>query len=172
MTESTLGRSVVRSAGWSLRGLLFAALLVSSAGALAELAPGEPFPELSLPDQHGEVHAIDAETRLVLFAADRPASDLVNGFLKAQLGDFLSTRQAEYIADISTMPGLITRLVALPRMRERPYRILLVDDPVQVEFLPRRPKAVTVLRLTDGRVEETLFATEDAELAAALAVAR
>jgi hypothetical protein len=153
----------------TLRSIFFAALLLFGHGTTAgELAPGERFPTLSLPDQHGQVHAIGEVTEIILFAADRPASDLLNGFLKAQVDGFLESRNAEYIADISTMPSIITRLVALPRMRDRPYRIMLVEDPAQTAFLPRQEGAVTIVRLTDLRVESVEFAADTETLAAAL----
>ena len=148
-------------------GLLISLLLLAVA-AVAELGPGDPLPEVSLQDQHGATHVIGTDTRLLLFAADRPASDMINGFLKAQPGDFLSRRQAAYVADISTMPGLITRLVALPRMRERPYRILLVDDPTRVAFLPRRAGAVTLIQLDAGKTGDVRFLRDAEQLAAAL----
>jgi hypothetical protein len=148
-------------------GLLALTLLLAGA-ALAELGPGDPLPEVSLQDQHGATHTIGADTRLLLFAADRPASDLINGYLKAQPGDFLSSRQAAYVADVSTMPGLITRLVALPRMRERPYRILLVDDATRVAFLPRRAGMVTLIHLDAGTVANVRFLSDAEQLAAAL----
>lgn len=147
------------------RFVLFFAFFLSPLFAVAELSPNDVFPKLSLPDQYGEQHAIAADTRFVLFAADRPASDVLNGFLKAQPSDLLSRRRAEYIADISSMPALITRLVALPRMRERPYRILLVEEASTVDFLPRQPSAVTVLRLSEGTVDEVLFADSENALA-------
>jgi len=155
------------------RSGICAVLLLCFCGAIAaELAPGETFPTLSLPDQHGHVNAVDDDTEIILFAADKPASDLLNAFLKAQADGFLPGQRAEYIADISDMPGLITRMIALPRMRERPYRILLVEDPAQTGFLPRRTGAVTIVRLNDRRVESVEFVADPEALAAALPAGR
>lgn len=162
-TSETAGPPACR-----LRIGLLAATLLFAVAAVAELGPGDPLPAVSLQDQHGATHVIGADTRLLLFAADRPASDLINGFLKAQPDDFLSLRQAAYVADISTMPGLITRLVALPRMRERPYRILLANDATQVAFLPRRAGAVTLVQLDAGKVADVRFLSDAEQIAAAL----
>lgn len=143
-------------------------LLFFSATAAAELATGSAFPTLSLPDQHGQERSITDDTKVILFPADKPASDLLNEFLKAQADQFLLNRQAEYIADISSMPSLITRLVALPRMRDRPYRILLVEDPELTSFLPRQEGAVTIVRLSDRRVSTIEFVKNKEALASAL----
>lgn len=153
--------------GFSPMRLVLGALwLMFCLGATAaELVPGQMFPVLSLPDQHGESTEIGDDTEIVLFAADKPASDLLNGFLAEQGDDFLSSRKAAYIADISGMPGLISRMIALPRMRERPYRILLVEDSAQASFMPSREDAVTVVRLAKRRVEAVAFAADRASLA-------
>ena len=152
--------------GFTLMGLVLGALwLMFCLGATAaELVPGEAFPALALPDQHGESMEIGDDTEIVLFAADKPASDLLNGFLKDQVDDFLISRKAAYIADISGMPGLISRMIALPRMRERPYPILLAEDSAQAGFIPSREGAVTVVRLATRRVNAVAFAADRASL--------
>ncbi len=131
----------------------------------AELQTGDAFPQLSLPDQHDQVTRIPQHTRIVLFAADKAASDLLNDFLAKQAADLLPTNNVEYIADISGMPGLITRWIALPRMREQPYRILLAKNAELVAFLPRMDAAVTVIRLKDARVEVINHVSTETELA-------
>ena len=137
---------------------------VSTLAYATELQVGDSFPKLSLPDQHGQETMVSKQTQIIVFAADRDASDLLNGYLKNQADDLLSANQAEYIADISSMPGLITRLVALPRMRERPYRILLAKDSESVGFIPREDAAVTVIRLQDAQVKDISHVSTETEL--------
>jgi hypothetical protein len=51
----------------------------------------------------------------------------------------------------------VTRLVALPRLRELPFALALVRDSAQqaqLADLPRRPGQATVLRLHEGRVAQ------------------
>ena len=87
--------------------LLLAALLSWPALALASppLQPGQALPELTLKDQHDQAWKVSADTKLVLFAAGRKASNLVQTVLADQPAGFLATRQAVYLADMSRMPG-------------------------------------------------------------------
>ena len=160
---------MIRSLGVAMseRLLLLTLCLVGIAGAAtaAELKTGDTFPQLNLSDQHDQVTKIPQHTRTVLFAADMASSDLLKDFLAKQAADFLTTNRAEYIADISGMPGLITRWVALPRMREEPYRILLAKDAELLAFIPREDAAVTVIHLKDAQVEAISHASSETELA-------
>ena len=63
-------------------GLL--ALVLSLAADAAPILPGAVFPALALEDQHGRTVSTSANTRLVLFAADKAASDLINEVLAAR----------------------------------------------------------------------------------------
>jgi len=151
-----------------LIAFLLLSLLAGTAVVAADLQVGDVLPGLSLPDQHGEVMDLGPGTQQVLFAADKVASDLLNDFLQQQPDDFLDRHGAVYVADISSMPAIITRLFALPKMRERPYRIMLAESAEVVSFLPRQPHAVTAIRLRNERVASIDYLSTGAELADSL----
>ncbi len=139
----------------------------ATVGSATPLGSGDVFPSTTLPDQHGESATIGADTAVVLFAADKVASELLNGFLEKQPDGFLTRHRAVYVADISEMPSMITRLFALPKMRKRPYRILLASEPGPLSFLPRSEAMVTAIRLDGGRVVDVRFFQSEAGLALA-----
>jgi len=65
--------------------LLLAALLSWPTLALSSpLQPGQPLPELTLKDQHNQDWTVSAGTKLVLFAAGRKASSLMQTVLAGQ----------------------------------------------------------------------------------------
>lgn len=136
-----------------------------SFGALsAPLATGSPAPALTLEDQHGKPVAVTPATRLVLFAADKAASDLASEVLGQEKTGVLTRLQAAYLADISAMPSLVTRMFALPAMRELPFSIGLTRDAAVLADLPRQKGAVTVIRLADGQVGSVDYARDSAQL--------
>lgn len=137
-----------------LRHLFFLLACLTSGAAAAPLGPGDELPPLELRDQHDETHRVSAETRTLLFAPDRESAQLVTSALEGQDAAALAERGIRYLADISGMPGIITQLFALPKLRERPYPILLAEEPEQVSHLPRRAEQVTLLRLDDGTIVE------------------
>jgi hypothetical protein len=86
--------------------------------------------------------------------------------------DSLAARNAVYVADVSGMPALVTRLFALPSMRKRPYRILLDRDGTATRELPQASGKVTVLRLEGLRITEVSYADTPGALRMALDAAR
>lgn len=134
------------------------------------LKVGDALPAFQLNDQHDKPMPIGAETRALVFTADKSAGEVVNDLLKARPADFMPQRGIVYLADISRMPSFITSMIALPRMREYPYRMALATEEGQTAMLPVLEDHVTVLMLEEGKVREILQFKEaaSAELAAVL----
>lgn len=147
--------------------LLLPVWLVFFAAALTAaqlLGPGDLLPQIALEDQHGNQAMPAPDTRLLLFAPDKAASDLLNTHLAGQTDSYLNDRQAVFLADISDMPGLVTRLFALPAMREYPYPVLLTREEGKLDFIPRRAGEITMIRLHQGRVTDIQYAAGVADL--------
>jgi hypothetical protein len=152
--------------------LVSALFLASGAGADETPAPygeGDRMVPFTLEDQHGEPASVDDRVRVVLFAADMDAGDLVNEALEpdASLHD-LAAHGAVFVSDIHRMPALISRLFALPSMRRRPYRMLLDREPGPTLRLPRQEGRVTVLRLENLVIRSVEFVDDSAGVATAL----
>ncbi len=150
---------------------LASAPLAWRAGHAATLVPGALLPTIALEDQHGKPVHVDGSTRRLVYTAERSVGDMVSKLLAAQPAGVLGRLNAVYVADISAMPAFITRMFALPKMRELPFSIALVRDSAeqaQVSDLPRQPGAATVLLLEEGRVSEILLPHNETQLRLAL----
>jgi hypothetical protein len=137
----------------------------------APLFAGSAMPPLSLSDQHDKPAAVGPSTRWVVFTAEKAVSDMVSAVLTAEPAGTVERMRLVYVADISGMPSLVTRMFALPKLRELPFPIALVRDPAQVTQvadIPRVPGSATVLRIDAGRVALVVMARQAAELRAAL----
>jgi hypothetical protein len=153
--------------GWFCAAALGLHLVVQA----APLEPGSPMPLITLEDQHGKPVRVDAGTRRLLFSAERAVNDMVSKVLLAQPAGVLERQETVYLADISGMPAVITRLFALPKMRDLPFSIGLAREPAQVALvadLPRQPGAATVLRFADGKLVDIHLARNESQLRAAL----
>ena len=148
--------------------LAFALPLCTLAG---PIEPGRPLPALRLKNQHGQAWQVPASTRLVVFAADRKASNLVMTVLGPLHQGFLASRHAVYLADMSQMPGLITRTFALPSLREQPFEVGVSLDETLLAGWPRQTDAVTLIGLEAGRVTHFQYASSEAQLRTALDLA-
>jgi hypothetical protein len=131
------------------------ALIVLLFAAFAHAEPyavGSTLVPFALEDQHGKRAEIGAGVRLLMLTRDMDAGDLVKQALAATEQRVLDERHAVYVADISGMPALVSRFIAVPRMRERPYRVLLDRDRSTTRDVPSVKGKVTVLSLDALRV--------------------
>jgi hypothetical protein len=119
------------------------------------LAEGSVFPATPLQDQFEKEVAVGDSTPWVLFSREKEVSAIVNGVLQSHKE--LTNRGGVYIADISAMPGLVTRLFALPKMRKYPYSVALDREGVFTKLWPTQANAATLFRLKHGRVQEIRF---------------
>lgn len=150
---------------------LWAALWMSVSAEAAPLAAGSDLPPLSLNDQHDKPVRVGAATRWVVFTAEKPVSDMVSAVLTAEPAGVADRLRLVYVADISGMPALVTRMFALPKLRDLPFPIALVREPAQVaqvSDIPRTTGSATVLRLEGGRVTQVATARQAADLRALL----
>jgi hypothetical protein len=129
---------------------------------------GEMLPELALTDQHDRAARLDAGTRLLLFAPDRASSELAHEVLTPLGGDALAQAGIRYVADISAMPAVVTRMFALPKMRDYSYPVLLGRDPEDTAALPRRPGEVTLIRVETGEITDLGYVAQAEVLTARL----
>ena len=162
-----------RVSGAASGGVVIGVLALGLAGAAP--ARGEPYAvgssldPLALPDQHGVEHRVDAATRGVLLSRDMDGGGFVREALASEGAAQLEKAGAVYIADVSGMPGLIRRMFAIPRMRQRGYPVLLDVEGVPTVRLPAEAGKASWIRLEGLRIAEIRFLASAEEVKAALA---
>ena len=149
---------------------LLAGLLSAPLVGLAAPQTGQLLPELKLKDQFEQPWSVVSGTKLVLFSSSRKASDMLQAVLGDQPKGFLASRQTVYLADMSRMPGLVTRMFALPALRKMPFSVGVVLDENLLADWPRQADAVTLIGLRNERVSSVTFATSDADVRTALGI--
>ena len=133
-----------------LLSILF--LSISFSVSAQTLTVGASLPSLSLNDQHDQVVTAPQDLQMILFAGEKGTSELMTKVLEGLPPSTLKDKKAIYIADISGMPGFITKMVALPRMQKLPYQITLIRDAKDAEWLPKKPQHVTVIKIQQGKI--------------------
>ncbi|MDP9519719.1 FAD/FMN-containing dehydrogenase [Pseudomonas putida] len=105
------------------------ALLFSLLPLLANaLEPGDKLAPWTLLDQHEQAYSLDNSTHILLVARDMDGAKLVKAALAEQPKGYLEARDAVFVANIQRMPALISKLFAIPAMRDYTYRVLLDRD--------------------------------------------
>ena len=133
-----------------LLSILF--LSISFSVSAQTLTVGAALPSLSLNDQHDQVVTTSQDLQMILFAGEKGTSELMTKVLEGLPPSTLKDKKTIYIADISGMPGFITKMVALPRMQKLPYQIALIRDAKGAEWLPKKPQHVTVVKMQQGKI--------------------
>jgi hypothetical protein len=165
--HSLVSRSLI--AAVLAAGLVAAGPVLSAEGAAATLSAGDPFPVLDLEDQFGEARPVPGEASLVVFSGSKSADDALAETLGEAAGDALRAGEVIYLSDISRMPGLITRLIAMPALKDRDYPVTLIREDGLAGRLPARDGCYTLFYLSEeGDVEDIEEICEPATLSAAL----
>ena len=148
-----------------ITGLLLASPL------FAEVEVGKVFPSYSLEDQFGNAHSLAAETRVVFISSEKDVSKKISDWLKPKPKGFLDANKAEYVSDITPMPGIITTLFALPKMKKYPFTVYLADDKEFAKTYPSEDGKIAVFLLGEGQiVKEIKYIDKPEELDAHLTV--
>jgi hypothetical protein len=106
---------------------------------------GTKIPDFSLEDQYGQIHKLDETVRLILFTTDRSGKNIVGKAIDEMGKGFLEVHKTLFVADISGMPRLIYKFIALPKMRKLPYSILLDTGTSVTKDFPFGPNKVTLI---------------------------
>jgi len=124
---------------------VFAALLFVG---LAQTACGlDSFTAMELEDQWGKPTLLDKQVKLVLFSHHKKGGQWVKtGLESLQLSD-LKARHWLYVADISGMPKMISRMFALPKMRKYTFPVALVKNSELVAAWPKQKQQVSVYQV-------------------------
>lgn len=133
---------------YSMKLFFSIALLTFSALWSEPLKQGESLGQIGLlnfSDQHGNIISLPEKTRFVVFASDMEASKIAHAFFNEKKEAWMKEKQVVFLSDIHKMPSLITKYVAVPKMKSYPYPILLIQDDSRGQFFPKTKGNLTVL---------------------------
>ena len=126
--------------------------------------------DLTLPDQFGVAHTIGPDTTTLIMAFTKGTGGLVRGYLDGQDAEFLSSHQASFIADISSIPTFVRNALALPKLRKSPYSVLLLYEKEQTKALKNieHEDEIAIVTLSKGVVVSLKHIQTEEELAGIL----
>ena len=135
-------------------------LMLPTLADAAVLQIGDTAPMLSLHDQHDTPRTTLSARRFLMFSSDKDGSNLADAVLEGQTGETMEQAGIAYVADISGMPAMVTNLFAMPKLRKRPYPVLLGRTAEDTMILPRQADRVTVIEIDGGSVTAIAFMNE------------
>ena len=145
-----------------IKKFLFTVLLGLSAFANS-LTVGTDIPTLTVKDQFEKEHIIDANIKTIIFSATKTEGTTIKEFLLTKDKDYLTTNNTVYIADITGMPSLVTKFIAMPKMKDYPFSVLLIDEANKTLF-PVKEDMISIISLENGKVTDIKYVKTAAEL--------
>lgn len=146
-----------------IKKFLFTVFLGLSAFANS-LTVGDSLPTLTIKDQFEKEHVVDAKVKTILFSASKTEGASIKDFLLTKDKEFLAKNNLVYVADITGMPSIITSLFAMPKMKEYPFLVLLVDEANKGLF-PVKEDMISVITLDNSKITDVKYVKTAAELA-------
>lgn len=135
----------------------------SSAPPVKPLTIGSQVDFSALEDQNGNAFTHEDVMQTLLFVDTMKAKNLVRDELATIDLSCLDAGRVVYLADISGMPSLISKLIAVPRMRDYDYPIWLDYSGLATDPLPTHENEVTYIQL-DGTAIRTIEFIADAKV--------
>jgi hypothetical protein len=121
---------------------------------------GDKIGHFSLLNQFDEKQTVDSSIKIILVSFEKDTGADINTFLSEQNSNLLQQNHAVFIANISGMPMVITKMFALPKMRNYKHPILLIYDENDTRFKSTEGKS-TLYRLKDGIIQSMEFISKD-----------
>jgi len=121
---------------------------------------------LKLPDQFNNTTTLKDDTKKLIFAFSKNTGHITREFFSKQPKEFLDSKKALLVADISKMPVFIRNTFAMPDLKKSPYKILLIyDKNLAKEFEKGIDKdKVIVVTLNNKEVTKVDYAKNKEEL--------
>lgn len=135
---------------------------------LANSAAADSLKTTDYHDQWDKPLNISNTTEWVLFSHHKAGNEWVKNAIEALKLEPLRQHNLTYVADISKMPGLVTTLFALPKMRDYSFRIAIADEPEHTQDWPRQEDQLSLIGLNKLEVVSVRYLASQDDLFAAL----
>ncbi len=142
---------------------LILSILLSTLVYSSSLKLNDKISNFSLTDQFDRIHTITSEVSTIVITFEKETLNNVNDFLSKKERDFLEKNNAIFIANISCLPNIFTRMFTLPKIRDYKYSILLIYDEKSAKFFEVENK-ITVYSIENGIVKDIKYLNSIFEL--------
>lgn len=132
---------------------------------LSEIKINDSFNNFKHIDQFDKMHNVTNDTKILIFSFKKNASHMVNDFLDEKNPNFLNTKNALYIVNVSSMPTIIKWFV-LPLLTNYDFPIISLDNESLATKYKNEEKveSIMIVMLENRKVVEIKYADSIDEL--------
>ena len=114
---------------------------------------GASFPSLQIRDQHDTPINLPGNASVIVFTDTKAVDEWADPVLAAFGQQQMSAEHVVYLSDIHLMPWLISKMIAMPALRERPYSVALIREAPESPVLSKPGNGcLNWIRLQSGKV--------------------
>lgn len=150
-------KKILATAGLTL------SMLFASQAAMAQTLSAHSFE-----DQWEKQQVLDNQVQWLVYSTHKDGGKWVKESLQELGWTDLKSKQLLYVADISAMPSLITKFIAIPNMQDYPFPIALDTEGEVTADWPQQEEKVNVYRLNQLNIEEAKHLSSKEEVMAFL----
>ncbi|MGI2066973.1 hypothetical protein [Shewanella sp. MF08487] len=148
--------------------LLCLSCLLTPVWALAaSYVAGDMVNSITLLDQHDKAVTVTDKTQVLLFSRSMKGGDIIKETL-TPLSETQMPTGLVYVADISGMPSLIAKFVAVPQMKDLPFSIGLDREGEISRLLPDTKDMATMILLNQRNIVDIAYFDSSEALSQAL----
>lgn len=140
-----------------MKKIIFLLLITYSYLSSEPMKVGEELTLIQYETQKDEKVSLSKETRTLVFTSEMEASKIAHELFEVSGDEYLNKNSTVFISDINKMPFLITKFVALPRMRKYNYTIHLIKENGPGNIFPREKGKLTVINLENYKITNIQF---------------
>jgi len=122
----------------------------------ADYKVGEKLPDITLQDQFGKTMKVNNNDKLLLLSFEKEVAIKTADLLKSKSKGYLQAHHIKYISDISKMPSFLTSMFALPKMKQYPFSVMLIENDLGKSFAKKEGK-ITLYRLNKQTITDIQF---------------
>lgn len=147
-----------------MSGIFIFFFLLAPVVQAATYTVGNKLPVISIKDQHDLPGQINASTRVILFSRDKAGGEIMTKALQGESKETLTRKQIVYLADISGMPSLISRFVAIPAMQKQDFPMLLDRSGEITTNFPGQDDTATLIYLEALTIKSIVYSDSSAKV--------
>jgi hypothetical protein len=127
---------------------------------------GQKLKDYSFSDQFDKLHKLTNKVKKVIFVFTKPTGHLMRVYLSDKEEHYLSTRNIDFIADVSKMPSIIFKMFALPDLKDSKYPIMIIKDATKSKRFrnEKNKNSIMMISLDNKIVKNVKFVTTKADL--------
>lgn len=129
------------------------ALVLLTVPALA-ITTGDTLTPFKIHNQFEEPAELSTETKWIIFSSDMKAAKLLTEYLNENAKN-LDLTKTLVISDISKMPGLVSKMFAIPKMKKYNFKLALDKEGDVTKAWPRQEGVILVMKVDQLKVEST-----------------